>query len=212
MMALDLAGQRFGRLLALERSPSADGRSMWLCRCDCGQQKVVRGTHLARGLIRSCNCLNTDLKKARQTKHGDTPWQQPRAAEYRIWRHIKSRCLNPNVPHYDRYGGAGITICAAWRDDYAAFLRDMGRRPSAKHSIDRIDNARGYEPGNCRWATPEQQSRNRRCVKLNEAKATDIRAAVAAGASRKSQQLAHNVSKGTIGLLLRGKIWKENTL
>ena len=162
MRLVDLTGQRFGRLLALERASSVGGHAMWLCRCDCGQSTTARGTHLSRGLIRSCNCLNTDLKKARQTKHGDTPWQQEKAAEYRIWRHIKTRCLNPNMPGFKYWGGRGISICEEWRDDYAAFLAHVGRRPSPKHSIDRINNDGHYEPGNVRWATAIEQRHNRR--------------------------------------------------
>jgi hypothetical protein len=72
------------------------------------------------------------------------------------------RCENPNDQAYPRYGGRGITVCPEWRADFAAFLRDVGRRPNPELSIDRIDNDRGYEPGNVRWATAKQQANNRR--------------------------------------------------
>lgn len=82
--------------------------------------------------------------------------------EYEAWRSIRGRCLNPNDQAYPSYGGRGITICDDWRDSFPAFLRDVGPRPSAEHSIDRIDNNQGYEPGNVRWSTRTEQGRNKR--------------------------------------------------
>lgn len=84
-----------------------------------------------------------------------------RGAEYWIWQAMKKRCLNPKNPRFIHYGGRGITVCERWLHSYGNFLADMGRRPSAGHSIDRIDNDGNYEPANCRWATAEQQSLNR---------------------------------------------------
>lgn len=83
------------------------------------------------------------------------------SAEYRIWRHIRTRCDNPNSQAFADYGGRGIKVCDRWHD-FANFFADMGPRPSASHSIDRIDNSLGYQPGNCRWATCKEQQRNRR--------------------------------------------------
>lgn len=81
--------------------------------------------------------------------------------EYSAWQHMKQRCLNPNSPDYPAYGGRGIMVDARWMRSFPAFLAEIGPRPSPKHSVDRIDGTRGYEPGNVRWATPTQQSRNR---------------------------------------------------
>lgn len=86
--------------------------------------------------------------------------------EYITWRHMKTRCLNPNSDAYDYYGGRGITICARWRNSFKDFLADVGRRPSPKHTLDRYPNNNGnYELGNVRWATRKQQQSNTRRTK-----------------------------------------------
>lgn len=95
------------------------------------------------------------------TKHGESVGYQP-SPEYRAWLDIKKRCLNPNNASYPRYGGRGITMYEPWQTDVKAFIAHVGRRPSPKHSIDRIDNARGYEPGNVKWSTTAEQLMNRR--------------------------------------------------
>lgn len=97
-------------------------------------------------------------QKPRQV-HGESKTGE--TAEYRSWAHIVQRCTNPKNPSWQHYGGRGITICDEWRTDYAAFVRDVGRRPSPRHSIDRINNDGNYEPGNVRWATPQEQARNK---------------------------------------------------
>ncbi len=93
------------------------------------------------------------------------PSSAPKVAdrpEYNTWEGIKQRCHNPNEKRYAEYGGRGITVCVRWRESFEAFLADVGSRPSPEHSLDRLDNDRGYEPGNVRWATRSQQQRNRR--------------------------------------------------
>lgn len=85
-----------------------------------------------------------------------------RSKEYRAWAHIKGRCTNPNDAGFHNYGGRGIKMCEEWAASYEAFLREVGRAPSPEHTLDRIDNERGYEPGNVRWATKAEQSRNTR--------------------------------------------------
>jgi hypothetical protein len=90
--------------------------------------------------------------------------------EYQVWCYIKSRCYNKKVKAFKYYGGRGITMCDRWRNSFAAFLEDMGQRPTPKHQIDRIDNEKGYEPGNCRWATKKEQMRNRSNSRLVTAK------------------------------------------
>lgn len=103
-----------------------------------------------------------------QRRHGAS-WVNGKAApEYAAWASMKSRCLNQSARNFADYGGRGIQVCDRWRDSFEAFLADMGTRPSTKHSIDRIDNDGNYEPGNCRWALPLAQCRNKRSNHLVE--------------------------------------------
>jgi hypothetical protein len=149
----DIAGQRFGRLVAIEPTGDrAHGHVLWRCRCDCGAMTVVRGTALRSRSTLSCGCYQRDVTLARITKHGDV-----RTPEYQAWRGIIQRCYNPGSSGYHNYGGRGVTMCDAWRHDYPAFLAHIGRKPSPRHSVDRIDNEKGYEPGNVRWATMKEQ-------------------------------------------------------
>jgi hypothetical protein len=99
----------------------------------------------------------------RQTLHGEAISKgAPASSEYSCWLELRSRCRNPRHRRYKDYGGRGITVCERWDNSFENFLADMGRRPSRYHSIDRKDNDRGYSPGNCRWATREQQRNNQR--------------------------------------------------
>jgi len=157
----DLTGCRFGRLLVLREAPKrlGCGRTRWISRCDCGNES----DNLAQVLLRqkapaqSCGCLAAERVREALTVHGMT--HHP---VFSVWLGMHTRCYNKNDSKYDTYGGRGITICERWRDDFAAFFSDMGDRPSKNHSIDRIDNEKGYEPGNCRWATRNDQARNKR--------------------------------------------------
>jgi hypothetical protein len=91
----------------------------------------------------------------------DSAWGRFPKAEYTVWYGMVRRCHNPRDPGFVSYGARGIGVSARWREDFMAFFADMGPRPSIGHSIDRLDNARGYEPDNCRWATKSQQQRNK---------------------------------------------------
>lgn len=155
--AQDLTGRRFGRLLVVRRVPTEARGPRWECVCDCGRTATPLSGQLLGGGVNSCGCIKAENNRARHQTHGMTD-----SRVYRIWLGMRNRCHNPNQPHYERYGGRGITVCEAWRNSFEAFLADMGEPPTDKHSIDRIDNARGYEPGNCKWATAKEQATNKR--------------------------------------------------
>jgi len=161
-MKIDIAGQRFGRWVAISYSHEKPGSgAMWNCVCDCGTVKLVKRSSILRGESKSCGCLQRERSSAacikRLTVHGETAGGNSRV--YRIWANMNSRCSNPKFDSYPYYGGRGIKVCDEWKT-FSNFLRDMGK-PEAGQSIDRIDGRCDYEPGNCRWATQTEQSNNR---------------------------------------------------
>ena len=162
-------GMMFGRLTILEESPpyqssqTARPRRMMRCQCACGLECSVLLWSLRSGATKSCGCLTREHAKNLQivnSIHGLS-----RTRPYRLWADIKNRCLNQNASNYSYYGGRGITMFGPWISAPAAFIawieEHLGSRPNG-HSIDRLNNNLGYEPGNLRWATPMMQAHNRR--------------------------------------------------
>lgn len=169
MKALDLVGQRFGRLLVVARAENSKrGQTRFNCVCDCGEERNVATGNLRSGISRSCGCLTKETARARRTTHGLT-----KTPEYRAWSAMRNRCTNPKAA-YAAWNGRGIKVCQRW-ELFENFLADVGLRPSRAHSIDRIDVDGDYEPSNVRWATRSQQANNmRKTVKIHGEPMTDV--------------------------------------
>jgi hypothetical protein len=160
MRPLELSGKTFGRLTVVRRGPNAGSKTRWVCKCVCGRDSLCVGHNLISGHTTSCGCA----RDRSHLKHGKC-----RTRLYGIWHGMRTRCSNVNSEDYPDYGGRGIRVCERWQDDFEAFAADMGEPPPGT-TIDRINNDGNYDPGNCRWATRAEQSRNTRRNRIIEFK------------------------------------------
>lgn len=168
-----LIGLRFERLvvlsdLGLRSRPDGLSSRWWLCQCNCGKTTKTTTTNLRKGDTRSCGCYGAERRReasiAALTKHGHAKSTGHRV-EYNVFKTMHARCYNPKNHKYARYGGRGIAVEPRWHV-YENFYTDMGERPSSQHQIERRDNNGNYGPGNCYWATPQAQARNRKSNRL----------------------------------------------
>ena len=152
---VDIAGQRFGRLLAVKPTGS-DGRKekFWLCQCDCGKTTVTLGSNLRLGHTRSCGCFGAEVSEKRMTTHAmyGTP-------EHTAWSSMLTRVRNPNCKGWPNCGGKGIRVIDEWLT-FEGFYADLGPRPGSNYQLKRHDLDGHFEPANCAWV--ERQPRKQK--------------------------------------------------
>lgn len=164
MKFIDLTGQKFGKLIIIKRTDNDKFQNTrWLYKCDCGKMGIVLGDSIKSGKTQSCGCLRkmiTQRTGLNNMRHGHTQNKKP-SQIYISWRNMKIRCINPTDKAYLNYGGRGIKVCKRWLQ-FKNFNEDMGKDWKSGLQIERKNNHKGYYKENCKWATSQEQARNRR--------------------------------------------------
>lgn len=161
---IDLTGQRFGRWIVIGKAKNIGKRTAWLCKCECGETRPVKTDLLRRGESKSCGCIRKEKLIAYSTTHGGS-----KTHLYAIWNSMCGRCHVESSSAYPRYGGRGVSVCDEWRCNFQAFMEwAILHGYEDKLTLDRIDNAGGYSPDNCRWVDMRCQCNN----KTNNARLT----------------------------------------
>lgn len=160
---IDMTGEKCGRLTVLRRQGSDKHKNAtWNCLCDCGNESIVPTYKLRSGHTQSCGCYNKQRTAETSFKHGHSHG----VLEYEVWASMIQRCTNPDNKDYANYGGRGIGVSDEWKT-YSNFIKDMGTRPTRKHTLERVNNEDGYNKGNCIWDNRTNQARNQRIRKDN---------------------------------------------
>lgn len=160
MISKNSIGKKFNRLLVLEESYK-NNRKYLRCRCDCGVEKTINASHVRSSHTKSCGCLAYEISKTKNVTHGATKSYKA-TSEYRAWRNLLTRCNAKKGRYFEDYVMRGITVYDLWKKDFQAFISFIGLKPAPEYTLERIDNDKGYFPGNVKWALRGDQSSNRR--------------------------------------------------
>lgn len=195
---------KYGQLTILERIKSKDTirtpRAWWKCRCDCGVVVELAGALIRSGSKTHCG----DKSKHFNIKHGHARVART-SPTYRSYYAARTRCTNPLQPGWENYGGRGIKMCERWFNSFPSFLEDMGERPEG-NSLDRIDNNKDYEPGNCKWSTRTEQNRNSRRVVMTQEMIQEVHRLKGTMSQPKIAKLI-GASVSTVSRTIRGVSW-----
>ena len=206
---LSLEGRRFSRLVVVKEAERFSKYVRgWECKCDCGTIVIVRQGNLISGNNKSCGCLDMEharklyLHTATHQKTYRSVGTKLRTPTYTSWQSMKSRCYAPKTHGFHNWGGKGIKVCDEWKNDFTAFLRDMGERPEGT-TLDRLDANGDYTPQNCRWATSKEQAHDRKggTPKLSREQVDYIKTNLALPLRELVERF--NVSKSTIKKIRR---------
>lgn len=208
-----LIGRRFGSWVVRGQAESLVAgkyaKHRWLCRCDCGTERVVKGGLLTDGTSTGCGCQRNAKIAQSLTTHGMSKKTTTgrHTPEYGTWAQMLQRCSNPNTATWRNYGGRGIVVSERWHS-FENFLADMGLRPLG-HTLDRVNNDGNYEKANCRWATPTQQMRNTRRVVIEAHEPAQVRWLAKAGYTYVEIAKLLDTSKVAVWHIVQGKTWRE---
>lgn len=159
MKAIDLTGQKFGRLTVIERAENNGNVVCWVCKCDCGNVRIVQGCSLRNGRTTSCGCFQRE-RVQNKTIHGQAK-KGNKTRLYKIYHGMKVRCTKKSGQNYKYYGLKGIAICDEWLNNFQSFYNwAMSNGYADNLTIDRIDSSKGYAPNNCRWVSYKEQNNN----------------------------------------------------
>lgn len=201
---IDRTGEIHGRLTIISLDKIIKGNSYWNCSCECGNTKSIMYGSIKSGASNSCGCLHKELTSKRTKTHGESKTNN---SEYRCWSTMKTRCINPNLDSYPNYGGRGIKVCDEWLNSFETFLKDMGRKPSKSHSIDRIDVNGSYCKENCKWSTAVEQNNN----KTSNIKVIDTKTGIIYNTLSEAAK-ANNIKFNTLHYQLTRKSINETNL